>query len=391
MKASRKTVFTFLFFDICYWFALYSYSSFITPMANEMGASATMSGLIASSYGLAMVIFRIPIGLLSDRLRKRKLFVILGALLICLSALGLSISKTPVQMLVSRLLAGIGVSTWVTITVLYNSYFPPEESQKALSDINLFCKVGSFIAGFAGAAAAAWFGVMRGSCYVALAIGIVGLIVSFFIKETASEFEPTKLSDFVSVLKNKCVLFSGISCGLFQLTQYATGMSFASNLAQSVGASDFQVGILNTVMSLGSMISGFLLPRFFMKFIREKTLLYISNAIACVCCVLFPFARGIWSIYIIEFASGFVSSFALALYMSMAVRFIPEEKKSSAMGVYQSVYGIGVFLGPTISGLFIDSFDYSLAFTLIGMFAVLSMALQAMFYKKLFEKEAHPC
>jgi MFS family permease len=382
MTKARKDVTIFILFDICYWFALYSYSSFLTPIASELGASATMSGMIASTYGLAMILFRIPIGILSDRLRKRKLFVMLGALLICFSALGLSIAKTPVQMLISRSLAGIGVSTWVTVTVLYNSYFPPEESQKALSDVNLFSKVGSFIAGFAGAAAAAWFGVMQGACYVALAVGVVGLILSFFIRETAAEVEPLKFSELLPVFKSKSVLFGGLSCGLFQLMLYATGMSFASNLAQSVGATDFQVGLLNTVMSLGSMISGFLLPRFFIKVIPEKTLLYLSNVVACLCCVLFPFSQNIWMIYLVEFAGGFVSSFALALYMSIAVRFIPENKKSSAMGVYQTVYGVGVFLGPTISGFFIDSFDYTLAFILIGMFGVINVIFQAVCYDK---------
>lgn len=385
MKKIRKEVLVFILFDMCYWFALYSYSSFLTPMAEAMGASATMSGLIASTYGLAMILFRIPIGILSDRLRKRKLFVMLGAVLICLSALGLSLAKTPVQMLISRSLAGIGVSTWVTVTVLYNSYFPPEESQKALSDINLFCKVGSFAAGFAGAAAAAWFGLMQGSCYVALAVGIVGLILSFFIRETAAEIKPLKFSELLPVFKNKSVLFGGVSCGIFQLMLYATGMSFASNLAKDIGATDFQVGILNTVMSMGGMISGFFLPRFFIKHIREKTLLHLSNLIACVSCILFPFAKSIGMIYAIEFASGFVSSFALALYMAIAVRYVPEEKKSSAMGVYQTVYAIGVFLGPTISGCFIDIFGYTLAFVFIGMFGVVNMIIQALFYNKCME------
>ena len=388
MRVSKKTIFTFTLVTLLYWFALYSYSSYITPMADSLGASAVMSGLIASAYGFAMMIFRIPIGILSDRLNKRKLFVQLGSLLICLSGLGLSLAKTPFVMLMSRTLAGIGVSTWVSITVLYNSYFPPEESQKALSDINLLSKVGSFAAGFAGAAVAAWLATMRGAFYVSFIAGLVGFVLSFFIHENkAVDKEPLTFRELLPVFKSKSVLFAGISCGLFQLMLYATGMSFASNLAYNVGANDFQVGILNTIMSAGGMISGFLLPRFFIKIIDEKALLIISNLVAGVCCVLFPFTSNVYTIFAIEFASGFVSSFGLALYMALAVRNIPEAKKSSAMGVYQAIYALGVFAGPAISGMFIQQFGYTVAFLLIGMFALVNILVQLLCYTKAMQPQ----
>ena len=387
MKKPRKDVLIFILFDCCYWFALYSYTSFLTPMAEAMGASATMSGLISSTYGLAMILFRIPIGILSDKLRKRKLFVVLGSVLICLSSLGLSLAKTPMQMFFFRLLAGIGVSTWVTVTVLYNSYFPPEESQKALSDANLFSKVGSFVAGFAGAAAAgwlaAWFGSYQGACFIGFAVGIIGLVFSLFLKETAAEIKPLTFKEMLPIFKNTSVLFGGVSCGLFQLMLYATGMSFASNLAKSIGASSFQIGILNTVMSLGGMVSGFLLPRFFLKHIHEKYLLHAANLVALVACVVFPFAGSMGMIYVIEFVTGFVSGFSIPIYMAIAVRYMPESKKSTAMGVYQAVYAVGVFIGPMVSGLFIDWVGYTMGFMLIALFGVINIALQLLCYRKL--------
>ena len=62
-----------------FWFSVYTYPSFLTTyVTNKLGAAKTLAGMIVGSYGLTQMILRIPLGILSDAIKKRKLFVMIG-------------------------------------------------------------------------------------------------------------------------------------------------------------------------------------------------------------------------------------------------------------------------------------------------------------------------
>jgi len=57
---------------ILFWFSLYIYVPQLSNYAKELGASYRLIGLIGSAYGFSQTILRIPLGILSDKLRNRK-------------------------------------------------------------------------------------------------------------------------------------------------------------------------------------------------------------------------------------------------------------------------------------------------------------------------------
>ena len=62
-----------------FWFSVYTYPSFLTTYATDtLGATKVMAGMIVGSYGLTQMVLRIPLGIVSDIIRKRKPFVMLG-------------------------------------------------------------------------------------------------------------------------------------------------------------------------------------------------------------------------------------------------------------------------------------------------------------------------
>jgi MFS family permease len=56
-------------------------------------------------------------------------------------------------------------------------------------------------------------------------------------------------------------------------------------------------------------------------------------------------------IYVLQITSGLSMGMILPLLMGQCLKNIPKEKKGTAMGFYQAVYGIGMVLGPFIVGL----------------------------------------
>ena len=53
--------------------------------------------------------------------------------------------------------------------------------------------------------------------------------------------------------------------------------------------------------------------------------------------------------------------------MSLIVRSVSEEKRSTAMGFYQAVYGIGMTLGPVVMGNLVGTKGYGFAYMTIAI------------------------
>ena len=70
-----------------FWFSVYTYPSFLTTYVTDtLGAAKVLAGTIVGSYGLTQMILRIPLGIMSDVLKKRKLFVMIGFVLSIISS-----------------------------------------------------------------------------------------------------------------------------------------------------------------------------------------------------------------------------------------------------------------------------------------------------------------
>ena len=87
-KRNERLMLTAIFL---FWFSVYTYPSFLTTyVTNTLGAAKVMAGMIVGSYGLTQMLLRIPLGILSDVMKKRKLFVVIGFVLSIGSSAGLT-------------------------------------------------------------------------------------------------------------------------------------------------------------------------------------------------------------------------------------------------------------------------------------------------------------
>jgi len=72
VKNGKITIYYLMVFF--YWMSLYFYPPQLSVYSGLLGASSSMTGIILGSYGFSQMLLRVPLGLLSDKLRKRKLF-----------------------------------------------------------------------------------------------------------------------------------------------------------------------------------------------------------------------------------------------------------------------------------------------------------------------------
>ena len=81
MSKEKKNIRLFIFVTAFYWFSMYAYIPTFSPYIESLGASHKMIGLILGSYGFTQMLIRIPLGIYSDRINKKKIFVNIGILL----------------------------------------------------------------------------------------------------------------------------------------------------------------------------------------------------------------------------------------------------------------------------------------------------------------------
>ncbi|MDY5014854.1 MAG: MFS transporter [Eubacteriales bacterium] len=375
MKSGRAYSLVFIFLTFLFWLASYPPVPIVSAFADAMGASAGMIGLIGGAYGLAMVIVRMPLGILSDRLGKRKIFIILGGAAALCAAAVVQLRPSPQTLLFSRALCGIQASAWVPFTVLYAHAYPPEQSARAMSVLTAVYTASQLLSMLAGGFLSERFSYLAPYA-LAAAGGILFLALSPLMRDTpaqkaapAQEAAPLKeaLTPRLLVLS-----FAGI---VFFYVKYATAYTFTPLIAQELGASDAALGMLNTFYCLcgipGSMFSYRLARRF-----GAGRLIAAALLILAVCsCFAVPFLPNLPLLYLSLGISGFFTFLLDALLAGLVILGVEERRRSTAMGFYQAVYGLGILAGPVLSGRIIEFAGRTPAYAAAGVLAVVCAAV----------------
>ncbi|MDN5276218.1 MAG: hypothetical protein PWR01_183 [Clostridiales bacterium] len=364
-----------------YWFSMYSYVPILSPYAESLGASYKMIGLIVGSYGLTQMLLRIPLGILSDKMGNRKFFIIMGITASLISAVGMWLFKTPFWLLAFRSLAGAAASAWVAYTVLFSSYFAQQDAPKAVGIINSFTTIGQMSATLIGGYAAQRFG--QASTFMVAAFGgLIGLLLSLFIVENKDiDRQPLTASQLLSVSKDyKLLLVSGLAI-LVQFITFATTYGFTPVAAKNIGASDAQLGLLATFSALPAVFASAASGSFFSKRYGEKEVIAMGFVIISAACAAIPFIKNIYLLYISQAIGGIGRGLVYPLLMALSIKSVEASKRATAMGFFQAIYAIGMFLGPAFTGLISDMLGLTWGFVLTAVLGLSGALISRGFIK----------
>ena len=359
-----------------FWFAMYTYVPTMALYAQNLGASYDMVGIIIGSYGLTQLMLRIPIGIISDAWGARKLFVIAGITLAAASSFGMWLLPTVGALLFCRAIAGIAAATWVDYTVLYASYFSGSEAPKAIGFINAVNNLGQVAAMLAGGYAAELYGLSSPFLLGALA-GSAGVILSLCVREEQTKPKPVSLKGFIEAVRDRTLLkLSGLGV-ILQIGTYVTVFGFLPLAAQRLGASHSELGLLTTITMGPSIVSSAMSGFFFSKRFGERATLVFGLFIVAVSCLIIPFAADLAVLYFSQAAGGFARGLVLPLLMGLSIKQFPGDKRSTAMGVFQALYGIGMLGGPVIAGMLNNTFGLNAGFLVAGSIGLIGSGLAA--------------
>lgn len=364
---------------ILFWFSLYAYVPQMNSYAKEMGASYKLIGLITGAYGFSQTILRIPLGILSDKLRKRKIFIQFGLTAAALSAVIVYIFPNPYVLLITRLLAGVASATWVNFTVLFLNYFNSDESAKAIGIATSNSKIGQLIAMFLGGIIAMRYGV-KYIFLLSIISGIIAYQLGFYIKEDRNDIKETKEDSpgLISVIKNKRVVLISILGSLVQLIAYSTTFGFTPLIASKLGANDMQLSYLSVLYTLPQILFSVIAGTIFVRKLGERKTLLIGFILSTFLCILTPFVPSLSYLYILQILSGIGNAITFTLLMSMVIKNVDTSLRTTTMGFYQAVYGIGMIIGPVLLGFIGDMLGLTAGFIVTGLIGLISIVLVMM-------------
>ncbi|MDY0235787.1 MAG: MFS transporter [Gudongella sp.] len=372
---NKKTLFSIV--AILFFFSIYAYVPQLSNYAKELGASYKLIGLIGGVYGLSQTILRLPIGIISDKLGLRKIFIVMGIMCAVISASLLYSFPNPYSLLWARLIAGAAVATWVNFTTLYISYYDPEESSKAVGIINADSKLGQLFAMFIGGFVAIRFGI-RAIFLLSIIISLISLFIGFFIHEEKIKRDKTiTVSKYglLSIIKDKRIMHISLLAALLQFITFSTNFGFTPIIAANLGANNLQLGFLTTLFTLPQVIFSILANTIMTKRFGQKNSLSLGFVLITIICFITPFVPNLGMLFALQIIAGIGNSIVFSLLMAMVISGVRKEVMTTTMAMFQAIYGSGMVVGPIILGIFGDLFGLTVGFLIVGslgLFAIYS-------------------
>jgi MFS transporter, DHA1 family, multidrug resistance protein len=368
---------------------MYIYVPVFVPYLEHLKGSYVLVGLIVGSYGIMQILLRLPVGVLSDILQIRKPFIILGLVTSVISCVGFAITESLGFAFISRLISGITASMWVAFTVLYASYFKKEESTKVMGNIQFVTVLAQLTSmSFSGYLVNKWG--WKAPFWLGTFIALVGLFMSFWIKETnkkAMGKEKTEVRELGGVFKNTLILKASFLSTIAHAVLFITMFGFTSNYALMIGATKDSLVLLVFSFMIPHAIAPIITGQYFITRFNKWSVLVVGFLGSFVFSIIIPYISNFVLLCISQVFNGFAQGMTIPLLMGMAIQQISDKKRATAMGFFQAIYALGIFLGPLIAGTFSQNYGFESVFYLAGILAILGSISSVIWFKREVHKK----
>ena len=372
---SRISTILFLFGVMFFWGAVYIYMPILPPYAQMVGGSLQAAGLVMGAYGLSQLILRMPLGIWVDYLGSRKPFIILGFVLDGAASVGLIFSQSTAMLFLSVFTAGMAASMWVAFTVLFANYFPMGQVGRSMGLIFFFTRMSQAMTNYAGGAVAEKWG-WQGPFYAGAILSLVGLLLIIGVPERRPEkVSSVSFKNFVKVGRNPKLLTVTALGILIQFAIASTTQAFTPIYAQRIGASKEELGILLFAFMVSTMLASLLSGLYARRLLSERLVIFAGFLLITGSLLPIPLASRVGTLYALQVINGFGVGLVYPLLFGLAIQPVSEEQQGTAMGFFQSLYALGMSLGPFISGVVGERLGLSSIFILSGILCLVAAFL----------------
>ena len=372
---NKKRIPLYFAASMLYWAAQYIYVPTLPAYVKTAVASLTAVGVVLSMYGLWSAILRIPTGIIVDATGRTKAFLVGGFLLAAVGALIMGRGGSVGALTFGRALTGASTATWVPVMVVFAGFFPPEKTVFATSLLAISTSLGQVIAtgstGFLNQVGGYPLAFFVGA---GLAVAATVLIASVRIPRTDSALPRTvNARSIMKIFARSDVLLPSFASAVCQFGVWAVVFAFLPLLARELGAGPILVSLLMTTNLVANTAANLFSTLGVKK--NQRPILFGSFAVFAAGAILAAAARSVPLLFAATSLMGIANGVFYPVLLGLSIEQVDSPHRTTAMGIHQAVYALGMFAGPWIGGILADALGIRAMFGVIAGFCVAAASL----------------
>jgi predicted MFS family arabinose efflux permease len=334
---------------VLFWFSIYVHMPYLTPYLSALGLSAAAVGTVVGAYGFMQILLRCPLGVYCDRRGRCKPFILAGCLLAALAGLLRVLFPNSVGFLLANFLGGGGAAMWICFIVFASSLYGDEERQRSSGLVVMLNNLGILLGYLAGAAAYDRFG-MAFLCRCSVAGGLAAAALASGLREDASGRALPERAEILAVYRDRNLISYAVLALVLQGIQASTANSFTSQVAASLGASGWQIGLCSVIYILCAVLSAQFGGTAAAARIPARLVIPVGLLLAVAYCLLVPRAGSVEVLYLAQILIGTACGFGFSAVMAEAMRCVSPRVRTTGMGLFQATLACGLTFCPLLMG-----------------------------------------
>ncbi|MEM4221844.1 MAG: MFS transporter [archaeon] len=346
-------------------------------VTNVLGAPVSILGVLdgfgeAISYGI-----RWPAGWLSDKFKKRKIFIWFGYLMAGLSRIGYAFSSNVAILFPLKAMDRLGKIRDPPRDALLSDIVKKKEKGSAFGILNAADNIGAMLGPLFGLFVFSILSYTGLFLVAAIPSFISVALILFFVKEKKIKTKQNRRVKLDLIFKK--FLISGIAFALSWIS-----ISFLILWANRAG---FEVTLLPFLLftcSGFSALGSYLFGKLSDGIGRKKTLgfNYLLFSISLFSIALFGNTHPILFSVLLFIIYGLCFGGVTSLHSAFITDIVTKERQAEALGMFSTLFGFSSFGASTIAGILWEVASPEIAFLVAGSFAFLGYLLLMLFVKK---------
>jgi len=370
----RKNIILMNLLVAFFWMTMYSYVPNLPEYSRSLGANAVVLGIIGGVYGIAQIILRIPIGFISDKTGKNKLILQIGMSVLAASCIVLIFADNTNMIILGRLIAGAAAAWWVVLSATYADYHHDDLQVKAQGTLSANSSWGKVAATAAGGIIVQLLGA-RSVFVFAFCLAGICLVFASQLKDLPKVQKSYSIKDVLSLFGNRDLIIFSIFGIILQFLCFAAPTLFTMVAAEDLGASSFELGMLTTIFFLTTGATSLFVGKMIYKKIGGINMLVIAFLIGAFSLIPVFYHINVPVIFIMQALSGAGYGITTSAIAGLVIRAVRPEQRGSATGIFQSAYGVGLFVGPVAVGAIVNASSFDVSYWFMAALSVLSALL----------------
>ncbi|MGD9047624.1 MAG: MFS transporter [Anaerolineae bacterium] len=381
-RSRQWLILLYILVAFLYFAALYLYVPTLPTYVQSKSENLALVGVVLAQYGLWQAIIRLPLGIVADWLGRRKPFIIGGLMLAGLGAWVMGTAESAGGLAAGRAITGLAAGTWVPLTVAFSGLFPAQEAIRATSILTFVGSVGRV-----GATSVTGLlnelGGYSLAFFAATGAAALAVLVMFSARERVHQPRRPSVAGIGRLITRRDVLLPSLLAAVSQYANWGVTYGFLPILAESLGATGVTLSLLVS-MHIGVVTVMTLAAAGLVNRVGARRLVLISFVLTSGGIALVVVAQSLTLIFVAQFFLGVAQGLGYPVLMGMSIRDVADAERNTAMGLHQSVYAIGMFAGPWLSGILADTIGIRQMF---GLTALACLAIGLVMIRMLPRKQ----